>query len=154
MALTPKSNDLGIILAKAGAAGATYVDISGTTQDYTVITGSYAAQGAALVGGRDFSAPSAGMGSRLSLFATVALAGATDIKLKLQSRYQESAPWCDVQTTRRDTGATALEQTINADGTVLIQTPDALSTYQVRVMALADGAIAAGTTVVVKARCV
>ena len=49
MALTPKSNDLGIILAKAGAAGATYVDISGTTQDYTVITGSYAAQGAALV---------------------------------------------------------------------------------------------------------
>ena len=94
------------------------------------------------------------MGNRLSLFVTVALAGATDIKLKLQSRYQESAPWCDAQTTRRDTGTTALEQTLNAHGTVLIQTPDSLSTYQVRIMALADGAIAAGTTVVVKARCV
>lgn len=56
----PKPGDLGIILAKAGAVGASYVDISGNTQAYTLIHGLYAAQGAALVAGRDYSRPAIG----------------------------------------------------------------------------------------------
>ena len=88
------------------------------------------------------------------MFVTVTLAGATDIKLKLQSRYQEGDAWADMQTQRCDTGSTTLEQTFSADGTVLVQTINELSTGQIQLVALADGAIAAGTTVIVKARCV
>jgi len=149
----PKPGDLGIILAKAGAVGASYVDISGNTQAYTLITGSYAAQGAALVAGRDYSRIGIGKSQKLSLFVTVTLAGATDIKLKLQSRYQEGDAWADMQTQRCDTGSTTLEQTFSADGTVLVQTINELSTGQIQLVALADGAIAAGTIVTVKARC-
>ncbi len=147
----PKPGDLGIILAKAGAVGVSYVDISGNTQAYTLITGSYAAQGAALV--RDYSRPAIGKSQKLSLFVTVTLAGATDIKLKLQSRYQDGDAWADMQTQRCDTGSTTLEQTFSADGTVLVQTINELSTGQIQLVALADGAIAAGTIVTVKARC-
>lgn len=146
----PKLGDLGIILAKAGAVGASYVDISGNTQAYTLITGSYTAQ--ALVAGRDYSRPAIGKSQKLSLFVTVTLAGATDIKLKLQSRYQDGDAWADMQTQRCDTGSTTLEQTFSADGTVLVQTIE-LSTGQIQLVALADGAIAAGTIVTVKARC-
>lgn len=149
----PKLGALGIILAKAGAVGASYVDISGNTQVYTLITGSYAAQGAALVAGRDYSRPAIGKSQKLSLFVTVRLAGATDIKLKLQSRYQEGDAWADMQTQRCDTGSTTLEQTFSADGTVLVQTINELSTGQIQLVVLADGAIAAGTIVIVKARC-
>lgn len=148
----PKPGDLGIILAKAGAVGASYVDISGNTQAYTLITGSYAAQGAALVAGRDYSRPAIGKSQKLSLFVTVRLAGATDIKLKLQSRYQDGDAWADMQTQRCDTGSTTLEQTFSADGTVLVQTINELST-EIQLVVLADGAIAAGTIVIVKARC-
>lgn len=115
----PKPGDLGIILAKAGAVGAAYVDISGNTQAYTLIHGLYAAQGAALVAGRDYSRPAIGKSQKLSLFVTVTLAGATDIKLKLQSRYQEGDAWADMQTQRCDTGSTTLEQTFSADGRCL-----------------------------------
>lgn len=149
----PKPGDLGIILAKAGAVGASYFDISGNTQAYTLITGSYAAQGAALVAGRDYSRPAIGKSQKLSLFVTVTLAGATDIKLKLQSRYQDGDAWADMQTQRCDTGSTTLEQTFSADGTVLVQTINELSMGQIQLVALADGAIAAGTIVTVKARC-
>ncbi len=149
----PKPGDLGIILAKAGAVGASYVDISGNTQAYTLIHGLYAAQGAALVAGRDYSRPAIGKSQKLSLFVTVTLAGATDIKLKLQSRYQEGDAWADMQTQRCDTGSTTLEQTFSADGTVLVQTINELSTGQIQLVVLADGAIAAGTIVIVKARC-
>lgn len=149
----PKPGDLGIILAKAGAVGASYVDISGNTQAYTLIHGLYAAQGAALVAGRDYSRPAIGKSQKLSLFVTVRLAGATDIKLKLQSRYQEGDAWADMQTQRCDTGSTTLEQTFSADGTVLVQTINELSTGQIQLVVLADGAIAAGTIVIVKARC-
>jgi len=149
----PKPGDLGIILAKAGAVGAAYVDISGNTQAYTLIHGLYAAQGAALVAGRDYSRPAIGKSQKLSLFVTVTLAGATDIKLKLQSRYQEGDAWADMQTQRCDTGSTTLEQTFSADGTVLVQTINELSTGQIQLVVLADGAIAAGTIVIVKARC-
>lgn len=149
----PKPGDLGIILAKAGAVGAAYVDISGNTQAYTLIHGLYAAQGAALVAGRDYSRPAIGKSQKLSLFVTVRLAGATDIKLKLQSRYQEGDAWADMQTQRCDTGSTTLEQTFSADGTVLVQTINELSTGQIQLVVLADGAIAAGTIVIVKARC-
>ena len=149
----PKPGDLGIILAKAGAVGASYVDISGNTQAYTLIHGLYAAQGAALVAGRDYSRPAIGKSQKLSLFVTVTLAGATDIKLKLQSRYQEGNAWTDMQTQRCDTGSTTLEQTFSADGTVLVQTINELSTGQIQLVVLADGAIAAGTIVIVKARC-
>ena len=154
MALPPKNNDLGTILAKAGAVGASYVDISGNTQAYTLITHPYTAQGAALVAGRDYSRPAIGKSQKLSLFVSVALAGATDIKLKLQSRYQDGDAWADMQNQRCDTGSTTLEQTFSADGTVLVQTINELSTGQIQLVALADGAIAAGTTVIVKARCV
>lgn len=147
----PKLGDLGIILAKAGAVGASYADISGNTQAYTLITGSYTAQ--ALVAGRDYSRPAIGKSQKLSLFVTVALAGATDIKLKLQSRYQDGDAWADMQTQRCDTGSTTLEQTFSADGTVLVQTINELSTGQIQLVALADGSIAAGTIVTVKARC-
>lgn len=147
----PKPGDLGIILAKAGAVGAAYVDISGNTQAYTLIHGLYAAQGAALVAGRDYSRPAIGKSQKLSLFVTVTLAGATDIKLKLQSRYQEGDAWADMQTQRCDTGSTTLEQTFSADGTVLVQTINELSTGQIQLVVLAEGAIAAGT--IVKARC-
>jgi len=147
----PKPGDLGIILAKAGAVGASYVDISGNTQAYTLIHGLYA--GAALVAGRDYSRPAIGKSQKLSLFVTVTLAGATDIKLKLQSRYQEGDAWADMQTQRCDTGSTTLEQTFSADGTVLVQTINELSTGQIQLVVLADGAIAAGTIVIVKARC-
>lgn len=149
----PKPGDLGIILAKAGAVGAAYVDISGNTQAYTLIHGLYAAQGAALVAGRDYSRPAIGKSQKLSLFVTVRLAGATDIKLKLQSRYQEGDAWADMQTQRCDTGSTTLEQTFSADGTVLVQTINELSTGQIQLVVLAEGAIAAGTIVIVKARC-
>jgi len=149
----PKPGDLGIILAKAGAVGASYVDISGNTQAYTLIHGLYAAQGAALVAGRDYSRPAIGKSQKLSLFVTVTLAGATDIKLKLQSRYQEGDAWADMQTQRCDTGSTTLEQTFSADGTVLVQTINELSTGQIQLVVLAEGAIAAGTIVIVKARC-
>ena len=149
----PKPGDLGIILAKAGAVGASYVDISGNTQAYTLIHGLYAAQGAALVAGRDYSRPAIGKSQKLSLFVTVTLAGATDIKLKLQSRYQDGDAWADMQTQRCDTGSTTLEQTFSADGTVLVQTINELSTGQIQLVVLADGAIAAGTIVIVKARC-
>ena len=149
----PKPGDLGIILAKAGAVGAAYVDISGNTQAYTLIHGLYAAQGAALVAGRDYSRPAIGKSQKLSLFVTVTLAGATDIKLKLQSRYQEGDSWADMQTQRCDTGSTTLEQTFSADGTVLVQTINELSTGQIQLVVLAEGAIAAGTIVIVKARC-
>ena len=149
----PKPGDLGIILAKAGAVGASYVDISGNTQAYTLIHGLYAAQGAALVAGRDYSRPAIGKSQKLSLFVTVTLAGATDIKLKLQSRYQEGDAWADMQTQRCDTGSTTLEQTFSADGTVLVQTINELSTGQIQLVVLAVGAIAAGTIVIVKARC-
>lgn len=149
----PKPGDLGIILAKAGAVGAAYVDISGNTQAYTLIHGLYAAQGAALVAGRDYSRPAIGKSQKLSLFVTVTLAGATDIKLKLQSRYQEGDAWADMQTQRCDTGSTTLEQTFSADGTVLVQTINELSTGQIQLVVLAAGAIAAGTIVIVKARC-
>lgn len=149
----PKPGDLGIILAKAGAVGASYVDISGNTQAYTLIHGLYAAQGAALVAGRDYSRPAIGKSQKLSLFVTVRLAGATDIKLKLQSRYQEGDAWADMQTQRCDTGSTTLEQTFSADGTVLVQTINELSTGQIQLVVLAEGAIAAGTIVIVKARC-
>lgn len=149
----PKPGDLGIILAKAGAVGASYVDISGNTQAYTLINGLYAAQGAALVAGRDYSRPAIGKSQKLSLFVTVTLAGATDIKLKLQSRYQDGDAWADMQTQRCDTGSTTLEQTFSADGTVLVQTINELSTGHIQLVALADGAIAAGTIVTVKARC-
>jgi len=149
----PKPGDLGIILAKAGAVGAAYVDISGNTQSYTLIHGLYAAQGAALVAGRDYSRPAIGKSQKLSLFVTVTLAGATDIKLKLQSRYQEGDAWADMQTQRCDTGSTTLEQTFSADGTVLVQTINELSTGQIQLVVLAEGAIAAGTIVIVKARC-
>lgn len=149
----PKPGDLGIILAKAGAVGAAYVDISGNTQAYTLIHGLYAAQGAALVAGRDYSRPAIGKSQKLSLFVTVTLAGATDIKLKLQSRYQEGDAWADMQTQRCDTGSTTLEQTFSADGTVLVQTINELSTGQIQLVVLAEGAIAAGTIVIVKARC-
>lgn len=149
----PKPGDLGIILAKAGAVGAAYVDISGNTQAYTLIHGLYAAQGSALVAGRDYSRPAIGKSQKLSLFVTVTLAGATDIKLKLQSRYQEGDAWADMQTQRCDTGSTTLEQTFSADGTVLVQTINELSTGQIQLVVLADGAIAAGTIVIVKARC-
>jgi hypothetical protein len=149
----PKPGDLGIILAKAGAVGAAYVDISGNTQAYTLIHGLYAAQGAALVAGRDYSRPAIGKSQKLSLFVTVTLAGATDIKLKLQSRYQEGDAWADMQTQRCDTGSTTLEQTFSADGTVLVQTINELSTGQIQLVVLAVGAIAAGTIVIVKARC-
>lgn len=149
----PKPGDLGIILAKAGAVGAAYVDISGNTQAYTLIHGLYAAQGAALVAGRYYSRPAIGKSQKLSLFVTVRLAGATDIKLKLQSRYQDGDAWADMQTQRCDTGSTTLEQTFSADGTVLVQTINELSTGQIQLLALADGAIAAGTIFTVKARC-
>lgn len=149
----PKPGDLGIILAKAGAVGAAYVDISGNTQAYTLIHGLYAAQGAALVAGRDYSRPAIGKSQKLSLFVTVTLAGATDIKLKLQSRYQDGDAWADMQTQRCDTGSTTLEQTFSADGTVLVQTINELSTGQIQLVVLAEGAIAAGTIVIVKARC-
>lgn len=149
----PKPGDLGIILAKAGAVGASYVDISGNTQAYTLIHGLYAAQGAALVAGRDYSRPAIGKSQKLSLFVTVTLAGATDIKLKLQSRYQEGDAWADMQTQRCDTGSTTLEQTFSADGTVLVQTINELSTGQIQLVVLAEGAIAAVTIVIVKARC-
>ena len=149
----PKPGDLGIILAKAGAVGVSYVDISGNTQAYTLIHGLYAAQGAALVAGRDYSRPAIGKSQKLSLFVTVTLAGATDIKLKLQSRYQEGDAWADMQTQRCDTGSTTLEQTFSADGTVLVQTINELSTGQIQLVVLAVGAIAAGTIVIVKARC-
>ena len=149
----PKPGDLGIILAKAGAVGASYVDISGNTQAYTLIHGLYAAQGAALVAGRDYSRPAIGKSQTLSLFGPVTLAGATDIKRKLQSRYQEGDAWADMQTQRCDTGSTTLEQTFSADGTVLVQTINELSTGQIQLVVLAEGAIAAGTIVIVKARC-
>ena len=149
----PKLGALGIILAKAGAVGAAYVDISGNTQAYTLIHGLYAAQGAALVAGRDYSRPAIGKSQKLSLFVTVTLAGATDIELKLQSRYQDGDAWADMQTQRCDTGSTTLEQTFSADGTVLVQTINELSTGQIQLVVLADGAIAAGTIVIVKARC-
>lgn len=67
----PKPGDLGIILAKAGAVGTAYVDISGNTQAYTLIHGLYAAQGAALVAGRDYSRPAIGKSQKLSLLVTV-----------------------------------------------------------------------------------
>ena len=122
-------------------------------RDSTLIYGLYAAQGAALVAGRDYSRPAIGKSQKLSLFVTVTLAGATDIKLKLQSRYQEGDAWADMQTQRCDTGSTTLEQTFSADGTVLVQTINELSTGQIQLVVLAEGAIAAGTIVIVKARC-
>lgn len=51
MSVTPKAGDLGIILSKTGDASGAYVDISGTTQQSTAITGSYTAQGDAPVHG-------------------------------------------------------------------------------------------------------
>lgn len=153
MSVTPKAGDLGIILSKTGDASGAYVDISGTTQQSTAITGSYTAQGDAAVGGRYFSIIHGGASSALSLFVTVNLAVATDMTVKLQVRYGDAEPWCDIQSVNEATGTTSVEHTLTA-GSVCIQTASHQATGQCRVMAkaTAGGAMTANDFILVKAR--
>lgn len=153
MALTPKYGNFGIVLSKNGTASGTYTDISGTTQANTALTTSYTAQGDAAVGGRYFSIVYGGSGSALSLFVDVGLSVATDVKVKVQVRYDSSGTWADIQSTRGDTGVTLAEHTFVA-GSFALQTSSIASTGECRVVvkATAGGALALEDSVVVKAR--
>jgi len=153
MALTPKAGNAGIVLNKNGTASGTYTDISETTQAKTALTTSYTAQGDAAVGGRYFSIVYGGSGSALSLFVDVGLSVATDVKVKVQVRYDASGAWTDIQSVRGDTGVTLAEHTFVA-GSFALQTSSISSTGECRVVvkATAGGALALGDSVVVKAR--
>lgn len=153
MALTPKSGNCGIVLSKNGTATGTYTDISGTTQSNTALTTAYTAQGDAAVGGRYFSIVYGGAGSALSLFVDVALSVATDVKIKVQVRYDSSGTWTDIQSVRGDTGTTLAEHTFVA-GSFALQTASITSTGECRVVAkaTAGGPLALADSVVIKAR--
>lgn len=153
MALTPKAGNAGIVLNKNGTASGTYTDISGATQQITALTTSYTAQGDAAVGGRYFSVIYGGSGSALSLFVDVALSVATDVKVKVQVRYDPNGTWSDIQSVRGDTGVTAAEHTFVA-GSFALQTSSISSTGECRVVAkaTAGGPFALGDSVAIRAR--
>lgn len=132
----PRPNNLGIIYDKNGTGAGTYVDIAGTTQDVGTLTTAYTEQ--VTTGTVDYSHPFVGAQFALSLFVTVTLAAATSITVKLQGRYDSTAPWADLQTVREDTGTVQATHAITA-GTVLLETNAALGVPQIRLMAKADG---------------
>lgn len=150
--MTP-TPQLGIILDLSQPAAGTYVDRFGTTQSVKSLGAAYTAQDATATGSRISSEPFTGAKDALSLFVTVDLHAATDVSVKLQGRYAEGEPWCDMQSVREDTGATAAAHTFTADGTYLVQTSSAYTCAQVRVVAKATGG-GDGTSIIVKGRMV
>lgn len=145
--------DLGVILLQTGLPIAqSYTDIFDATQSAAELQTTYNPQNATAVGGRISSEPFVGAKDALSLFVTIALAGATDISVKLQGRYSVSEPWADLQTVQQTAGTTASEQTFSADGNYILQTSSGYTTGQVRLVAKYSGAIAAGTQIKVQAR--
>ncbi len=146
--------DLGIVLYKEGTPVSTYTDCLGATQSSSALTGAYTAHTPNDVGAQNTALPHVGAKGGLSLWVTSSLAGATDIKLKLQSQYRHGEPWADMQTSRQDTGSVSAVQTFTADGTVCVQTGSGFTTGRIRVVALASGVIGAGTAIVVKSRTV
>ena len=90
----PSRGDFGIILYKTGLPlGIAYTDITDTAQSVTELTGAYTGHTVTAVGGRSTSEPFVGAKDALSLFVTIALAGATDIRIKVQGRYKTAEPW-------------------------------------------------------------
>lgn len=149
----PSRGDFGIILYKTGLPlGIAYTDITDTAQSVTELTGAYTGHTVTAVGGRSTSEPFVGAKDALSLFVTIALAGATDIRIKVQGRYKTAEPWCDLQSVREDDGTIAAEHTFPANGTICVQTASHYTTGQMRVVAYATGAIAGGTSVKIQAR--
>ena len=149
-------SDYGIICYQAGGGDPSYVDITGTTQIATTLTTSYTAQNDAPVGGRYPSRMAIGLRGALSLFVTNNFGVATETIVKVQVRYDENAPWADIQSVRGDTGSVALEHTLAAAGTYVIQTASILATRECRVMvkATSGGPLNANDWVLIKAMAV
>lgn len=145
--------DYGIVYSKNGTGTGAYVDILGTTQSSGLITGSYTAADDTLVGSRYPSIMDIGAYTALSLFVTVNLNVATDMAVKLQARYSDGEPWCDIQSVNQATGTTAAEHTLTT-GSVCIQTASISTTGQCRVVAkaTAGGLLTANDYILVKAR--
>jgi len=149
----PSRGDLGVILLQTGLPLAlSYTDIFDATQSTKELQATYNPQNATAVGGRISSEPFVGAKDALSLFVTIALAGATDISLKLQGRYKVSESWADLQTVEQTSGTVASAQVFSADGNYIVQTASAYTTGQIRLVAKYSGAIAAGTQIKVQAR--
>lgn len=149
----PSRGDLGVILYQTGLPLAlSYTDIFDATQSAKELQATYNPQNATAVGGRISSEPFVGAKDALSLFVTIALAGATDISLKLQGRYKVSESWADLQTVEQTSGTVASAQVFSADGNYIVQTASAYTTGQIRLVAKYSGAIAAGTQIKVQAR--
>lgn len=139
MPATPRSNDLGVIYYANGNGSGTYTDISGTTQLVGTLTGSYTEQVTSGPGLVDYSHPWVGAREALSLFVDVTLGAATSIEVKLQGRYDSTAPWTDIQTVQETSGAVASFHSFTVAGTYLLQTSSALSVPQIRIVAKASG---------------
>lgn len=149
----PSRGDLGVILYQTGLPLAlSYTDIFDATQSAKELQATYNPQNATAVGGRISSEPFVGAKDALSLFVTIALAGATDITLKLQGRYNVSEPWADLQTVEQASGTITSAQVFAADGNYIVQTASGYTTGQIRLVAKYSGAIAAGTQIKVQAR--
>jgi hypothetical protein len=148
----PRANDLGILYSKNGSpAGATYVDVAGVTQLVGTLTTAYTEQVTVPLGIVDYSHPWVGARDAISLFVVVTLSASTDIRVKLQGRYDNSGAWADIQLVREDTGLVLAEHVFTAAGTFAVQTSSILAVPQIRIVSLATGAPAVGDSVVVKA---
>lgn len=149
----PSRGDLGVILYQTGLPLAlSYTDIFDATQSAKELQATYNPQNATAVGGRISSEPFVGAKDALSLFVTIALAGATDISLKVQARYRVWEDWADLQILNQASGVLSNVQTFSADGTYIVQTASGYTTGQIRLVAKYSGAIAAGTQIKVQAR--
>ena len=133
---TPRPNDLGIIYDKNGTGAGNYTDIAGNSQSIVTLTTAYTKQ--TTTGTVDYSHPFVGSPFALSLSFTVTLSAAATITVKIQGRYDSSAPWADLQSVREDTGAVQAAHALGA-GTTYVQTSSSLGVAQIRILAKADG---------------
>lgn len=143
MAIPPPRNDLGIVFYQKGSGQVTYNPITGETATSEALTGSYASMvlGAAARTSKLYIGTALGS----TFQATVALAGATSIEVRLMGSLDGITYNTPIQTVNGTTGAIAAAHSLTAD--TILKTADTYALQSCRWEAKATGAIAAGTYV-------